>query len=310
MPPPPAKRHKRHIVLSSSEEESEDAASLTQEHQGEYPSDKDKTSLHTLKPSGNGNSKRSLPTRSRPKPEAPAKSGPTSTETTLSPSPEKAVKKTRIPTREQKSRSLYTFFNAATQTQRANGRNEPEIPAVDVEDEDFIQDDSLDEDLRQLPDIRGKEDYVLDRRKRPRTTPRSTGLRAAVGGLPSASQRFMQKGESSSIVGEEDGTDAVGKDLRPWAEKYAPQDLGELAVHKKKVADVRDWLENVLGGRDPRVGLSNKPTHRPQADSRKETLDTKGAFWGWQDRYDIYIGQDCRLSNLRVAEPCRVGVLF
>lgn len=308
MPPPPAKRHKRHIVLSSSEDE--DAASLTQEHQGECPSDKDKTSLHTLKPSGNGNSKRSLPTRPRPKPEAPAKSSPTSTENTPSPSPERAVKKTRIPIREQKPRSLYTFFNAATQTQRANGRNEPEIRAVDVEDEDFIQDDSLDEDLRQLPDVRGKEDYVLDRRKRPRTYPSSTGLRAAVGGLPSASQRFMKKGKSSSIVGVEHGMDAVGKDLRPWAEKYAPQDLGELAVHKKKVADVRGWLENVLGGRDPRVGLPSKPTQRAQADSGKETLDTEGAFWGWQDRYDIYIGQDCRLSNLRVAEPCRVGVLF
>lgn len=309
MPPPPAKRHKRHIVQNSDEDE--DAASFTQDHQAECLLDRDKTFLHSLKPNVGGDSNRSLPTRSRPRPKAPTKSSTSiSAEATLSPSPEKPAKRTRIPTKEQNSRSLYTFFNAATQTQRANGRQKPEIPAVDVEDEDFIQDDSLDEDLRQLPDIEGKEDDVLDRRKRPRKTPPSTGLRAAVGGLPSASQRFMQKGKSSGTAGGDDGTGAVGNDLKPWAEKYAPQDLEELAVHKKKVADVRGWLENVLGGRDPRVGLSDQPTQRARTDFRKEALDTKGAFWGWQDRYDIYIGQNRRLSNIRVAEPSRNAVLF
>ncbi|KAI4130683.1 MAG: hypothetical protein LQ347_003287, partial [Umbilicaria vellea] len=278
MPPPPAKRHKRHIVQSSDEDE--DTASFTQDQQAECPSDKDKTSLHSLKLNGGGNSNRSLPTRSRPRPEAPTKSSTLiSAEATLSPSLEKPAKKTRIPTKEQKSRSLYTFFNAATQTQRANGRHEPEIPAVDVEDEDFIQDDSLDEDLRQLPDIEGKEDDVLDRRKRPRKTPPSTGLRAAVGGLQSASQRFMQKGKSSSIAGGKYGTDAVGKDLRPWAEKYAPQDLEELAVHKKKVADVRGWLESVLGGRDPRRLLILKG---PSGAGKTATISTLAKTVGFQ----------------------------
>ncbi|KKA29981.1 hypothetical protein TD95_002984 [Thielaviopsis punctulata] len=38
-------------------------------------------------------------------------------------------------------------------------------------------------------------------------------------------------------------------DLRPWSERFAPQNLDELAVHKRKVADVRRWLSDALDGR-------------------------------------------------------------
>ena len=37
--------------------------------------------------------------------------------------------------------------------------------------------------------------------------------------------------------------------LRPWSERFAPANLEELAVHKKKVSDVRRWIEEVMGGR-------------------------------------------------------------
>lgn len=39
------------------------------------------------------------------------------------------------------------------------------------------------------------------------------------------------------------------QDRRPWTEKYGPVLLDELAVHKKKVADVRTWLTDVFSGR-------------------------------------------------------------
>ncbi|OCL01831.1 Rad17-domain-containing protein, partial [Glonium stellatum] len=39
-------------------------------------------------------------------------------------------------------------------------------------------------------------------------------------------------------------------DRRPWTEKYGPINLGELAVHRKKVADVRAWLDEVFAGRE------------------------------------------------------------
>ncbi|KAI8630521.1 cell cycle checkpoint protein RAD17 [Xylariaceae sp. FL1651] len=41
----------------------------------------------------------------------------------------------------------------------------------------------------------------------------------------------------------------LGDEQRPWSERFAPVNLDELAVHKKKVADVRKWLEDVMAGR-------------------------------------------------------------
>ncbi|KAK3946738.1 Rad17 cell cycle checkpoint protein-domain-containing protein [Pseudoneurospora amorphoporcata] len=38
-------------------------------------------------------------------------------------------------------------------------------------------------------------------------------------------------------------------DSRPWSERFAPTNLEELAVHKRKVGDVRKWLEDVIAGR-------------------------------------------------------------
>ncbi|KAI6249330.1 Checkpoint protein rad17 [Erysiphe necator] len=36
---------------------------------------------------------------------------------------------------------------------------------------------------------------------------------------------------------------------RTWAERFAPVNFQELAVHKRKVADVKKWLEDVFGGK-------------------------------------------------------------
>ncbi|KAI8961710.1 Rad17 cell cycle checkpoint protein-domain-containing protein [Daldinia sp. FL1419] len=44
--------------------------------------------------------------------------------------------------------------------------------------------------------------------------------------------------------------DSIARDeQRPWSERFGPANLEELAVHKKKVADVRRWLEDVMAGR-------------------------------------------------------------
>lgn len=39
------------------------------------------------------------------------------------------------------------------------------------------------------------------------------------------------------------------EDARPWSERFAPVSLDELAVHKRKVQDVRRWLDDVFSGR-------------------------------------------------------------
>ena len=67
--------------------------------------------------------------------------------------------------------------------------------------------------------------------------------------LLSSSSNYGARGRLSYAeeVNQEDG--------RPWAQRFPPSNLDELAVHKKKIADVRSWLENVFTGRDRRVCL-------------------------------------------------------
>ncbi|KAB5530299.1 cell cycle checkpoint protein RAD17 [Coniochaeta sp. 2T2.1] len=70
------------------------------------------------------------------------------------------------------------------------------------------------------------------------------GSQAAAGPSVTSSQRFMRPPQQSK------GPVPVAEDsLRPWSERFAPMNLDELAVHKRKVADVRRWLEDVLSGR-------------------------------------------------------------
>ncbi|KAJ5691637.1 Checkpoint protein Rad17/Rad24 [Penicillium malachiteum] len=38
-------------------------------------------------------------------------------------------------------------------------------------------------------------------------------------------------------------------DTRPWSQRFAPSNLDELVVHKRKVADVQRWLEDAFAGR-------------------------------------------------------------
>jgi cell cycle checkpoint protein len=58
----------------------------------------------------------------------------------------------------------------------------------------------------------------------------------------SASQRFLRPPRPPRDP-------ALDDDQRPWAERFGPANLDELAVHKRKVADVRKWLEDVMAGR-------------------------------------------------------------
>lgn len=55
----------------------------------------------------------------------------------------------------------------------------------------------------------------------------------------SASQRFLMPPRPGASAPPDD-------DLRPWCERFGPRNLDELAVHKKKVADVRKWLQEVM----------------------------------------------------------------
>ncbi|KAI1496568.1 cell cycle checkpoint protein RAD17 [Biscogniauxia marginata] len=65
---------------------------------------------------------------------------------------------------------------------------------------------------------------------------------ASSGSAVAASQKFIRPSRPPRDPSLDD-------EQRPWSERFGPVNLDELAVHKKKVADVRRWLEDVIAGR-------------------------------------------------------------
>jgi cell cycle checkpoint protein len=68
-----------------------------------------------------------------------------------------------------------------------------------------------------------------------------------------SSKRFIL--DDDAPVKRTEVTPTEETDRRPWSEKYAPHLIDQLAVHKKKVADVREWLSAALSGRSIHVSF-------------------------------------------------------
>ena len=91
--------------------------------------------------------------------------------------------------------------------------------------------------------------------------PSSAPLLSNVVELDSATVKDAKgKGKAKSTVHEGPGTlqlvtrllkaDSLLQDDRLWADKYEPQSPGDLAVHKRKVDDVRRWLVEAFNEQD------------------------------------------------------------
>lgn len=249
MAPPPAKRQKRHVVLSSDDEDIPTPPSKTVR----VP-----TRASTKEKSGLAHdsdlAKRSLPTRSRAKESSISKHRPDQT-----PSPERS---TRKPVSKASANGpLHTFFRPASEAPfpQEQSKTENLPPAEEDVDEDRIEDDSAEETsrLRKPPTRSGKHGTartVLDRRKPLQEQTQNSTITAGQEKPINASQRFLTVVKSA---GKEASTQTTSTreapDTRPWAERYGPKNLEDLMVHKKKVADVRTWLEGVLHGGNHKV---------------------------------------------------------
>lgn len=178
---------------------------------------------------------------------------------TESPSPSKPKKSPRKKKTEDNSKSLHTFFSRVSEEQRWKRKPEPAAKEVDdVETGDAIEDDddSLDDAFSQLAEGQGDVKFQLDRRK-DKATLTTNGHQTFRTALPASTQKFVKppipntKKNDIKVEMDEDGSGLYLH--RPWADRYGPANLEELAVHKKKVADVQKWLGEVLNGRDSRV---------------------------------------------------------
>lgn len=148
--------------------------------------------------------------------------------------------------------SIHSFFNAATEKHKAARaehdaearEEEPSRPAVIGNDSD-IEDA---EDSSQLNALSQGSSVALAMRKR-KFNEAQDSQKTGVVTRPTASQKFLKtnsglRASSHSVRIE---------DQRPWTERFAPLDLNELVVHKRKVADVRQWLQSSLQGRRQKV---------------------------------------------------------
>ncbi|KAF7942567.1 uncharacterized protein EAE97_006021 [Botrytis byssoidea] len=168
--------------------------------------------------------------------------------TTKSPStsPEKARSRRKVEEKRQNA-DINTLFARQSQRQQAQTEGET-IPKQRIK---VLSSRDIQQEADLIDDLISDDDDVGESRAQA-TSLVGQAAKRGVGknvftnsgtNTPSASQRFVRPSQGSIIerVAEEE-------DIRPWAERFGPNNLEELGVHKKKVIDVRTWLDNVIGG--------------------------------------------------------------
>ena len=237
----PAKRQRRStVVLSDEEEDVKESLPLrTPKNQRQLELDQGNDASLSLSPSR---------TRSNS-----LRNG--SKKTSAKASPNTTPKKTRKNTKAigpDKSKSLHTFFGKATEEQRWRRKSStPDDGPSDGEFGDAIEDDDFSDSALSGVLNSSNSKTVLDRRK-PSLQPMVNGTQKVNGSLPPSTQRFVKPAipSKSSASTSGAGSTVDAEQHRPWADRYGPVNIDELAIHKKKAADVQKWLDNVLAGRE------------------------------------------------------------
>lgn len=224
---PPAKRRRRNVV-DASDDEHDQVAQPAQNTLTNFllssPSSPSQTRIPASSPSP---SKNGTPTKRRVSTTSRASQ---SLKAGTSASPRKAKDSQSFDT--SKTADLKTLFSK--QAQRITTIRQPVKRTETVED--FIGDDISDDEISEL---RSSSASVVGQHAKKR---QRDGVQLSQSEAPSASQRFLKPPKPP-------GSEVLGDDSRPWSERFGPRNLDELVVHKKKVSDVRRWLEEVLRGR-------------------------------------------------------------
>lgn len=280
---PPAKRRRKLVVLSSEDEE-EDSTNYERGN-GQLRSATRKTSLQHQ--DAENSEARVLPTRLRSKPKPVTKAPPIApVQSTNQLLPKKSAPKQNNNRKDPKSLPLDTYFSTGSNIHavKSSGSQTSKISSA-VDEEDFIEDDSFDEELQKLPISRNDIHKVhTHAQARPNTLTQKSSSRT----LLSGSQVFRKLGNGiGKSEKKENAVKLSDNDTRPWSDRYGPVSLEELAVHKKKVADVRDWLYNVFQGRSKKVRGSSTLCLIVFADGVEESLDIERSFRRRQDGYGL-----------------------
>ncbi|KAI9740424.1 MAG: Cell cycle checkpoint protein rad17 [Cirrosporium novae-zelandiae] len=244
---PPAKRQKRPIVLSDSDEEDSEDDTPEQPIASNRSLRRRPQFIIGKQPLA-----REIPTRTRSK--APSTRKTSSTTTSPSKARPRAAPTSKSVT---KRKSITSFFSTNSDQQLTlkptpSSQTRLEAPEPIDDDEDLIKDDdSHDEAFALATGLKPYTQSALDRRKGSFESSQQGGSQTSFDNLPPPSQRFLKptKPVQDIKVSGSRETEEKNVDKRPWSERFGPLNLDELAVHKKKVQDIRGWLEDVYQGR-------------------------------------------------------------
>ncbi|KAI1752535.1 cell cycle checkpoint protein RAD17 [Xylaria castorea] len=245
--PPPTKRRRRNIVQTSDDEEdSKPPVNALTKYLFSSPDAKTKqvSKSRASSPSPTRKSSRLISSQPPKPPLKPPQSFSLNTTNSkgrsksTSSSPEKS--KTRLQTKKKcdekgKTSDLKALFSKQAERAAAG-------PPVKLED---IISDPISDDEEVGEHRASTVSYVsLASRKRSNDVrPSSTTASMNIASNPKFVPRERLRPPLS--IAENGHTD---DERRPWSERFGPTNLDELAVHKKKVTDVRRWLEDVMAG--------------------------------------------------------------
>ncbi|KUI65929.1 Cell cycle checkpoint protein RAD17 [Cytospora mali] len=247
---PPAKRRKRNIVADE-EDEGDERPQPPKKNSLQFyfsspdkgkPSNTENNEPEPVSPSPIRKSTRSSRTNPAPTANASNRRQQFNLSSTKSPSQSPAKPKPKKQIEEKgKSANIRTLFSKQSQKVRTEGRSngiprKTEAQSLDITSDPLSDDEEVGAHRAMGTSLVGKR-----AQKRTGETFESATLSSAG---PFASQRFIKPSRLDS-ASFNDGRE----DQRPWSERFGPVSLDELVVHKKKVADVRAWLDQVLSGR-------------------------------------------------------------
>ncbi|CAN9304510.1 unnamed protein product [Alternaria alternata] len=177
-------------------------------------------------------------TRSQTRAASPTRSRTAATKTTTSPAKSPAKTKPVL-------KPITSFFSSVPRPQSLQPTPSPEKPAASIEGVDDIFDDDIFDSSDDAQPLKPSKPLPVRKRPIAATAPSDHGSTV------NSRQKFLRTASGARSVTPSSSQPARQDtdDRRPWTEKYGPVSLDELAVHKKKVTDVRTWLADVFSGK-------------------------------------------------------------
>lgn len=281
------KKRQRTLILSSSEEEDDALPELRPEKSTE-PSNWQSNRSEKVLDSTAGTHK-ALPTRSRVRAstvegkdaKADLEQGGRKKVSKETPTEKRSSAQRR---KESNSRSISAFFKQRAERQqkpasKQEAKRGDDVAALVASRPDDADLDAIEDDSEAEPTQKASKDCsdlkdLSDGKKEASTQSKSAAR--PLGGKQSF--RVTTEGTTTAATGSPKSS-FRNDDHRPWAEKYGPTTLEELAVNKKKVMEVKTWIENVLSGKERKRLLILKG---PSGSGKTATIDIIARSMGLQ----------------------------